>query len=169
MKRNLLFTSIGAAAVAVLFSASVNAQTCASPNMWQPNAAGTPTISDTTCNGEASPGGGFCQSGFNAPGPAYVALSTFAASRTFTTVNFTGGAGYDLAVYVVPQANGCNSNGACQTTGDATTPLNTGDIPDGTYYILMTAADFDGAGACGPVTATSNGSFPVTLQDFTVS
>jgi len=150
------------------FAGFAQAQTCASPLIFQPSPAGTPTVTDTTCNGETDMGGGFCQSAFNAPGPGFILQSTFAPNRTFSTIAFSGGSGYDLAAYVVAQANGCNTNGACQTTGDATTPLQSGDIPDGTYYIIVTAADFDAAGACGPFIVVSNGSVPVTMQSFSV-
>ena len=44
-----------------------------------------------------------------------------------------------------------------------------GDIPPGQYYLIVTGADFDAPGACGTFTMSTNGTLPVTLQNFTVS
>lgn len=166
MKRNMLCATIGATALAALFSVSAGAQTCAAPASWTPDASGNPTISDTTCGHEAGITG-TCQT-FTAPGQAFVALINVAAPGTFTDITFTGGAGYTIAAYLVPQASGCNVNAACTTTGDGTTHMLHGDIGPGAYYLIITGADFDAPGACGTFTAAANGTLPVTLQSFTV-
>jgi len=49
-----------------------------------------------------------------------------------------------------------------------TKSIATADIPDGVYYIIVTAATFDGAGSCGTFTLTSDGSLPVELKSFSV-
>lgn len=166
MKRNLLVCSIGALALGTLFSLSATAQTCAAPGAWQPDASGSPTVSGTTCGGDTT-APGYCAGNLDAPGPAYVIQSNFAASRTFTTLSLTGGAGYDAVMYV---ESTCGTNGACTATGDSTGgTIPSTDIPDGTFFIVISAATFDAPGACGTFTITSNGSFPVMLQDFTVS
>lgn len=167
MKRNILLTSLGSAALAAMFSVSASAQTCAAPAAWTPDAAGTPTISDTTCGHETGITS-TCADSFGAPGAAYVALVNVAAAGTFTNITFAGGAGYTIATYLVPQANGCG-NFACTTTGDGTTPMLHSDIGPGAYYLIVTGADFDTAGSCGTFTATANGSLPVSLQEFSVS
>ncbi|MBA8883936.1 hypothetical protein [Dokdonella fugitiva] len=166
MKRNLLCATIGATALAALFSVSAGAQTCAAPASWTPDAGGNPVINDTTCGHETGIVG-TCQT-FTAPAAAYVAQIDVAAAGTFTDITFTGGAGYTIAAYLVPSASGCNANAPCTTTGDGTTHMLHGDIPPGNYYLIVTGADFDASGACGTFTMQANGTLPVTLQSFTV-
>lgn len=168
MKRNLLVATLGALAMGALFSMSASAQTCAGPTAWQPDAGGLPTISGDTC-GQDTTAAGYCAGNFDAPGPAYVIQSTFDASRTFTNINLDGGAaGFDPVVYMSAVAGGCGTNAACGPTGDSTVDVLTGDVPDGDWFIVVTAASINGAGACGAFTLASNGTFPVSLQEFTV-
>ncbi|HEY6941365.1 hypothetical protein [Dokdonella sp.] len=167
MKRNLL---CGATALAALFSMSAGAQTCASPDTsWHPDAAGTPALSGTTCGHEAGIIS-VCQGAGGAPAAAYVAQVTIADAPggSFTNIDFTGGAGYAISAYLVPTSSGCNADAACTTVGDATTNMLHGDIPAGSYFLIITGADFDAPGACGPFTAAADGTLPVTLQSFTV-
>lgn len=169
MKRNLLVASLGALAMGALFSMSASAQTCAAPFPWQPNDAGTPDIiAATTCGQEANNGGGFCGGNFGAPGPAFVIQSTFAATRTFNNITIENVAGFGGAVYMSSVANGCGVNAACGPTGSPGAPIVTGDVQNGDWYIIVTAADFDGVGACGTFDLTTDGSFPVSLQDFSI-
>jgi hypothetical protein len=134
--------------------------------MWQPPAAGD-TINATTCGQETNNGGGFCGGNFDAPGPAYVIQSTFSATGTYQNVAVSNPTGFTPAIYVTST---CGQNGACVATGDGSNPLTNPAIPDsGTFYIIITAANFDQAGACGTFTLTADGSFPVQLQSFTVS
>lgn len=173
MKRNLIVASLGALAMGALFSASAGAQTCASPLAWQPDASGQPVVSGTTCGGDTT-AGGYCGGNFDAPGPAYVIASTFASPHTATTITLAGGgAGFDPVVYFSAASAGCGTNAACGATTDTGTPINaadgTGDVQNGDWLIVVTAASIDGANACGNFTLTANGTFPVTLQDFTVS
>lgn len=174
MKRNLIVASLGALAMGALFSVSASAQMCTGPLPWQPDALGLPVISSTTCGGDAT-AGGYCGGNFDAPGPAYVLASTFAAGHTATSVTLGlggGAAGFDPVVYFSAASGGCGTNAACGATGDSSTPINvtdgTGDVPAGSWLIIVTAASIDGAAACGPFTLTANGTFPVTLQNFTV-
>lgn len=164
MKRNLLVGSLGALAFGALFSVSAAAQTCAAPSSWQPPAGGS-SVTGSTCGGDTT-AGGYCAGNADAPGPAYVMTSTFNSGRTFNTITLSGVTGYDGVMYVETT---CGTNGACTASGDTGLGITTANIPDGTYFIVVTAATFDAAGACGPFTISSDGSFPVTLQDFTVS
>ena len=166
MKRNLLFSSIGTLVFAGLFSVSASAQTCASPATWNPDTAGSPVLSGTTCGHETGITG-LCRA-TNAPGQAYIALVNISAAGTFTNIAFTGGAGYTIATGLVPQASGCGDF-TCTTVGDGTTTMLHTDIGPGSYYLIITGADFDAAGSCGVFTATANGTLPVTLQNFSVS
>lgn len=167
MKRNLLFAAATAAIFASAFSVSASAQTCAAPVAWNPNTSGSPTLSGTTCGHETGIVG-TCQT-FGAPSAAFIAQVNITAAGTFTNISFTGGSGYTIAAYLVPTANTCGPDSACTTTGDGTTPMLHSDIPPGTYFLILTGADFDTIGACGTFTATANGSLPVQLQNFTVS
>jgi hypothetical protein len=167
MKRNLL---CGAVALAVLFSASAGAQTCAAPDTtWHPDTTGAPPLSGTTCGHETGIIS-VCQGAGGAPAAAYVAQVNIADAPdgTFTNIDFTGGAGYNIAVYLVPTASGCNADAACTTVGDATTDMLHADIPAGSYYLIITGADFDAPNSCGTFSAVANGTLPVTLQSFTV-
>lgn len=167
MKRNLLLSTLGGVVLAGLFSASASAQTCASPAAWQPSPAGDPILSGTTCGNETGIAAA-CQDAFGAPSAAFVAQINVAAEGTFTDIDFTGGAGYTIAAYLVPSTNGCG-NFACTTTGDETTNMLHADIGPGSYYLIVTGADFDAQGACGTFSAEADGSLPVTLQDFSIS
>jgi hypothetical protein len=166
MKRNILMSSICAAALAAVFSASAGAQTCAAPFVWQTDLAGNDPVSDTTCGHETSLTG-LCQA-TGAPGEAYIAQITVAAEGTFTAINFTGGAGYTIATGLVPVSSGCGDQ-PCTTVGDGTTAILHADIPPGQYYLIVTGADFDAPGSCGTFTMTTNGTLPVEVQNFTVS
>ena len=167
MKHSVLFSAISATILAAAFSVSASAQTCSAPASWTPDLAGSPPISDTTCGHETGIIS-VCQSTFGAPGAAYVALINVAAAGTFTGISFTGGAGYTYAAYFVPQASGCNTNSACTTSTSGALTASHANLPPGAYYMIVTGADFDPAGACGVFTATANGTLPVTLQNFTV-
>ncbi len=164
MKRNLLVASLGALTLGAMFSMSATAQTCAAPSAWQPPAAGS-SVTGTTCGGDTT-AAGYCAGNADAPGPAYVLQSTFATGRTFNTITLGGVSGYDGVMYV---ATTCGTNGACTASGDTGLGITTANVPDGTYFVIVTAATFDTAGQCGPFTISSDGSFPVTLQDFSVS
>jgi hypothetical protein len=167
MKRNLLCATIGATALAALFSVSAGAQTCAAPASWTPDSGGTPPLAGTTCGNETGILS-VCQGASGAPQAAFVALVNITAAGTYTDIAFTGGAGYTISAYLVPQASGCNADAACTTVGDGSTHMLHGDTPPGSYYLILTGADFDAAGSCGTFSAAANGSLPVTLQNFTV-
>lgn len=169
MKRTLVVASIGALALGGLLSFSASAQTCAAPNMWQPPAAGQTFTGLSTCGGQVNTDGLYCGGNFGAPGPAYVFQSTFSASGSYTNITISNVTGFGGAVYVVPTSSVCGTGAACTATGAPGAPIPSSAIPAGTYYIYVTAADFDANGACGTFDFASDGSFPVTLQNFTVS
>ncbi|TCO41922.1 hypothetical protein EV148_102276 [Dokdonella fugitiva] len=158
--------ALGAIVAGFGFSSLALAQTCASPAIWAMDATGSPALAGTTCGHETGIVG-TCQT-FTAPGAAYVVRINVIAPATFTDIAFTGGPGYTLAAYLVPEASGCNANAACTTTGDGTTHMLHVDIPPGAYYLIITGADFDAPGSCGTFTAASNGFLPVTLQSFNI-
>jgi hypothetical protein len=172
MKFNLLC----GAAFAALFSMSAGAQTCASPDTsWHPDDSGSPDLVGSTCGHETGLISA-CESNFGSPGAAYVAQVTTAASGTYGQIQLTGGAGYAASLYVVSttssptpcDVSGNGDTGHCQTSSSVA--VQRANIPDGgTYYLIVTGADFDTAGACGDFTLHATGSLPVSLQSFTVS
>jgi len=141
----------------LLSSLPVMAQTCAAPDTFQPPPGGE-SLPGTTCGGDTT-ATGYCGS-FPAPGPAYVIESTFAGNRTFQNLILTGAPGFDAVIYISSVADGCGTNAAC---------VPPDQIPDGTFFIIVTAAPQDPSGACGAFTLTVDGSFPVTLQTFSVT
>ncbi|MEO7430814.1 MAG: hypothetical protein ABIR62_02005 [Dokdonella sp.] len=168
MKRNVLFSAISATVLAIGFSASAGAQTCAAPASWTPDIAGTPTITDSTCGHETAITN-VCQDAAGAPAAAYVALINVTAAGTFQNITFTGGAGYTYSAYFVPQASGCNANAACTTSTSGALTAKHANLPESMYYMIVTGADFDAPNSCGPFTATADGTLPVQLQSFSVS
>jgi hypothetical protein len=153
---------------ALLLSDSLAAQTCAAPATWHPDASGNPSLNGSTCGHETGIIS-VCQNAAGAPGQAFVTSIFVAADAgTFLTINFVGGPGYTLSAYLVPQAGGCNNNAACTTVGDGSTPILHTDVPPGTYYLILTGADFDAPNACGTFTVLSDSYLPVTLQTFSV-
>jgi len=157
------------AVLLVTASSGLHAQTCVSPQIWQPPPEPfQPTLVATTCGGDTT-ATAYCAGNQSAPGPAYVFHSTFAANRTFTTIALSGGAaGFDPVMYMSAFASGCGTNAACGPSGDTGFPIASADVSDGDWYIIVTAASIDAAGACGSFGISSNGSFPVTLTNFTV-
>lgn len=152
--------------ISAAFAPAAVAQTCASPLSWHPGSTGAAT--GTTCAGDTT-AAGYCGGNLDAPGPAYVMQATFAPNRTFSTISLQGGSGYDAVIYVSAAAEGCGTNAACIATGDSGAPILSGNIPDGDYYIIVTAATFDNPGSCGTFTLSSDGSLPLVLTGFTVS
>ncbi|RYD15344.1 MAG: hypothetical protein EOP90_08085 [Lysobacteraceae bacterium] len=166
----LLKRFIGAFSLLLVTGASEpgQAQTCAAPYAWHPwsESEGGFPLTGTTCGHEAGIIA-VCQDAFGAPGAAFVAGITVADDAMFTAIDATAGPGYTLAMYLIPVANGCG-NFPCTTTGDATTNLLHTDMPAGDYYLIVTGADFDAAGACGDFTLVTNGNLPVALQAFSI-
>lgn len=168
MKHKLLTTALGAM-IAGAFGVSASAQTCTNADGWQPPAAGG-TKSGTTCGADNTPTNPFCGSAHARPGPIYVVRSTFNSGRTFTKITVSGAtATFNPVIYFTPAAGGCGANQETCTISGGDIPINTADVPDGDWLLMVSAADIDPDGACGNFTITADGSFPVTLTNFTVS
>jgi len=148
-------------------SVAAHAQTCANPAPYQGIGGPGPTLTGTTCGGDTT-AAGFCGGNLDAPGPAYVIQMFLDGTRTFTAFYLTGGAGYDAIFLVSPVSAGCGTNAACTATGDSGSPIPAGDVPDGEFYLIVTAATFDAPGACGTFTVTRDGALPIELQEFTI-
>jgi hypothetical protein len=154
----------------VAASAPVYAQTCASPDAWQPTGWGDSWGFDT-CTGDTSGASLMCGGVHDRVGPVYVALSHFNSNRQFSRITLAGAtAGFDPVMYMTSAAGGCGANQeGCFPSGDTGSPMHSADIPNGDWLILVTAFEQNTPGSCGFVTLTSDGPFtPVTLQRFTV-
>lgn len=172
MKLNLLCGTL----LSALFSMSAGAQTCASPDTsWHPDTLGMPTLSGSTCLHETGLISA-CESTFGAPKEAYVAQINTSAAGTFTTIAVSGGPAFAATLYAVNTTSSptpCNSSvaggdtGHCQTSSSVS--ITHANLPPASYFLIVTGADFDTAGACDTFTLTANGTLPVTLQNFTVS
>jgi len=92
-----------------------------------------------------------------------------AAGFTATSISVSGAAaGFNPVVYLYSAA--CATGDSCAASGDSGTPLSltTPAVPPGAYFLSVTAAAADASGACGTTTMTTNGTFPVSLQNFSV-
>lgn len=168
MKHKLLVAAFGVVAACAV-SASASAQTCASPQAWQPPAAGG-SLPGTTCGGDNTATNPFCGSAHARPGPIFVVRSTFNGGRTFNSITVSGAtATFNPVLYFTAAAGGCGANQETCTISGGDVPITSADVPDGDWLIMVSAADIDPDGACGNFTITSDGSFPVTLTNFTVS
>lgn len=149
-------------------TAPLMAQTCAAPASVAFPSAGGATLAASTCGGDTT-APAYCAGNFDAPGPAYVFQATFDATRTFSALNLDGGAaGFDPVIYLSQVAAGCGTDAPCGATGDSTVDVLSADIPDGDWFIIITAATINGPGACGSFSLVSDGNVPVELRSFEI-
>jgi hypothetical protein len=150
----------------VLGSGAAFAQTCAAPGTWNPDTTGAPPVSVDLCAGSDSVAL-FCQFLDSSGKNDGIYSITLAAGFTATSIAVSGGsATFNPVTYLYSDA--CATANACVQSGDATTPLPLTGTTPGTYFLAVTAAASDGAGACGTPQMTTNGTFPVSLQNFSV-
>jgi hypothetical protein len=175
MKVNVLCGAL----LAVAFSASAGAQTCASPvTTWHPDAGGSPDLAGSTCGNET----GIlstCSGANGAPSKAYVARVTIAAqpqgSFNGITLTDTSGGAFHALLAVVPASSPCPDGSGdvspCATSGDTANPVQHTNISPGDYFLIVTGNDLDigAVPGCGTFTLHADGTLPVTLQGFTVS
>lgn len=165
--RNILIAAMTAASI--LAGGSAFAQTCASPSSWTPDATGAPVQAGTTCGGTDSVSL-FCGALDSAGKPDIVYQVTFAAAgaqRTATSITIAGGSG-SFTPTMNMYSDACNTADACVQNGDPVSPLPLAGVGAGTYFLTVSAASFDAAGACGDFSMATNGTFPVSLQNFSV-
>lgn len=164
--RNLIKSALVAGGFMV--SGVVFAQTCAAPSLWTPDAGGNPPQAGTTC-GQADSVSLFCGALDSAGKPDVVYRLTFSAARSASAIT-VGGGGAGFTPIAVLYSDGCIFADACTQTGDGTSPLPTtvAAVPNGQYFLTISAAPFEAVGACGAYTLATNGTFPVSLQNFSV-
>jgi len=157
------------AAACMLASGMVFGQTCASPSSWTPDVAGAPPQSGTTC-GAADAVSLYCGLLDSASKPDVIYQITLAAvgpNRTASSIIVGGGAaGFTPNAFLYSDA--CAQADACAETGDPLLPLPLTGVAAGTYFLAVSATSVDGPNACGTYTLTTQGTFPVALQNFSV-
>lgn len=152
----------------LLATGAASAQTCGSPSSWTPDASGQPTVSADTCTSPDDVAL-YCNILDSQGKGDAVWTVDLADGRTATTIAVTGAAaGFNPTAYLYTGA--CAAGGGCQQTGSvgSDVPVTTAAAPSGTYFLAASAAASDGTGACGTVTLAANGTFPVSLQNFSV-
>lgn len=163
--RNIVLAVLVSAGV---YAGELYAQTCASPYPFRVPSNGD-TVTANLCAGTDSVAlycGGLDSAAKNdaiytvtlaAPGSQY---------RTFSSIS-VGGTGFTPVIYMYSGA--CTSGDSCVASGDAQTPiLNDPNIGAGTYFVAVSAAASDAAGACGQYSLSTNGYLPVQLQSFSI-
>lgn len=153
--------------IAGAFSAgSAFAQDCNAPGSWTPDASGNPGVGADLCAGTDTVAL-YCDFLDSAGKNDAVWQVTIAAGFTATSISVGGtAAGFNPVVYMYTA--GCTTGSGCQFSGDAGNPIALTGAAPGNYFLATSAASSDASGACGAVTLTTNGTFPVALQSFSV-
>lgn len=159
--------SIPASTIGLLllaFSSLASAQTCASPTPWQSDQAGSPPAIADLC--AASDEVALYCDFLDSAGKLDVIWEVeFAEGYTSTSMAVSGAAaGFNPVIYLY--SGPCSAGSGCLATGDQGSPMPLVGISPGTYFLAVSAAPSDAAGACGFVTLASNGWLPVALQQF---
>jgi len=151
----------------VLGSGAAFAQTCGTPSTWNPDDTGQPTVSPgDLCAGSDSVAL-FCQFLDSSGKNDGIYQINLAAGFTAKSITVTGGtATFNPVVYLYTA--GCATGDGCVQSGDSTLPLPLTGTAPGAYFLAVTAASSDATGACGTPTMATNGTFPVSLQNFSV-
>lgn len=160
-------TSLALLLAGVLGSGAAFAQTCTTPGTWTPAADGSPSVSPgDLCTGTDSVAL-FCALLDSAGKNDGIYQITIAAGFTATNITVTGAAaGFNPVAYLYTA--GCATGDGCVASGDSGAPLSLAGVAPGNYFLAVTAASSDATGACGSPTLATNGTFPVSLQNFSV-
>jgi hypothetical protein len=146
-------------------------QTCAAPGSWIPDATGNPALVGDTCGG-SSEFISLCQLGTSDnphPERIYrVVLAAAGPARTATSVTVAGGNASFTPLAGIYGGDCNNNSDNCAQVAAAGESFPLAAVAAGTYFLAVTAASFDAPNACGPFTLTTNGTFPVSLQNFSV-
>lgn len=150
----------------VLGSGAAFAQTCGAPGSWNPDASGAPPVVTDLCAGSDSVSL-YCALLDSAGKNDGIYQINLVAGYTAQTISVSGAAaGFDPVVYLYTAA--CATGDGCVASGEASVPLSLSGIAPGAYFLAVTAASSNAAGSCGTTTMTTDGTFPVSLQNFSV-
>jgi hypothetical protein len=150
----------------VLGSGAAFAQTCGAPGSWNPDAAGNPPVDTDLCAGSDSVAL-YCQFLDSAGKNDGIYQINLVAGYSATTIGVSGAAaGFNPVIYLYTAA--CATGDGCVQSGDSGTPIPLAGTAPGAYFLAVTAAASDATGACGVTQMTTNGTFPVSLQNFSV-
>lgn len=157
---------LGLLIAGVVTSGAAMAQTCAAPGTWTPDPTGSPSVSSDLCAGSDSVAL-YCDFLDSASKNDAIWQVTFAAGFTATQISVSGAAaGFNPVIYMYTAA--CATGSGCVQSGDAGSPIPLAGTAAGSYFLAASAASADAANACGAVTLATNGTFPVSLQTFSV-
>lgn len=131
---------------------STLAQTCATPVMFPDPAF--PYVSGNTGWGEYDLPAVCGQ--FSAPGPSFVFRVNIDGWMSTQIRLEGGGPGFNPVMYITDGAQACGV-GDCQASGEVGVPIQTGDLPPGTHWLIVTADDFNSPGAQGDFFLTIDG------------
>jgi hypothetical protein len=150
----------------VMFSGGAMAQTCAAPGSWTPDPSGDPSVSADLC-GTSDDVALYCDFLDSAGKNDAIWQINVAAGFTATAINVAGtAAGFNPVLYMY--TSGCAVGGGCFETGSDGAPLQMAAAGPGAYFLGVSAASSDATGACGSVTLSTDGTFPIALQSFSV-
>ncbi len=153
-------------AAGIFSTGAAFAQTCTAPGAWTPSADGTPPLAPNLCTGSDSVAQ-YCDILDSSGKNDAVYQVTFAAGYTAQTIIVGGaGAGFNPVAYLYTA--GCTTGSGCVQTGDPSAAMPLTGLAPGNYFLAVSAASSDAAGACGTPSLTTNGTFPVALQNFSV-
>lgn len=157
---------LGLLCAGALFSGGAMAQTCAAPSSWTPDETGAPTVNADLC-AASDEVAAYCDFLDSAGKNDAIWQVTIAAGFTATNITVSGtAAGFNPVLYMYSSA--CDVGSSCFETGSDGAPLQMAAAAPGNYFLGASAASSDAAGACGTVTLAANGTFPVSLQNFSV-
>lgn len=129
-----LIRGLGAACACGVVAGAAQAQTCGSPLTMLPDSI----VEATSCGGQPFAGGAV-----SGPG----AVFDFTLDRP-SSVTFGAAANLFSPSVCVMTAGDCGI-GTCLATGENGAPVTMDGLPEGSYWIIVTASPFDTPGACG--------------------
>jgi hypothetical protein len=156
---------LAVASAIVLPMSIANAQTCAAPGSWNPDATGAPPVNADLCVLPDSVSL-YCDFLDSAGKNDAIYQLTLPPAFTNTSISISGGAaGFNPVIFLYTGT--CANGNNCVQSGDTNNPLPLTGVTPGTYFLAATAAPSDATGACGTITMTTN-AVPVELQSFEV-
>jgi hypothetical protein len=132
--RSMVRCALGAACVVGIAAGEAGAQTCGSPLTMAPDSI----VETTSCSGQPFAGGGV-----SGPG----AVLDFTLDHP-SSVTFGVAANLFSPSVCVVNAGECATD-TCLATGEAGAPVTLDALPEGSYWVIVTASPFDAPGACG--------------------
>lgn len=159
-------TILGMFFASLLGGGAAAAQTCAAPGAWHPTEPIGPGIHTDLCGGVDSVAL-FCDFLDSSNKNDAIFQINLGAGYAASKIVVAGSAqGFNPVIYLYSAS--CATGSGCVQSGDAGTPLPLTGTAPGAYFLAVSAASSDSSGACGPIALGTDGTFPVSLQSFSV-